>query len=258
MVEAKFNKYFNVFITAGMAVCVVLSCLGKMQSPDARKVLLIVSAIGALMGVVSTVLSANGSIWTFVFGLIDVSIYSYILFDSHMPSQFLLHVLYFIPMEFVGFYQWKKRGADGKKKVKARRLDAKGWLKYSGLFVAVLAVSFGVSYLITAKASGGFGADALMADALDYPKMLLDATITTANIVALVLMALAYMEQWYLWTLVNISSIIIWTLTLVHDPGADYAIIPLVKYSFYLINGINGIRIWYNLSRADMPSASEA
>lgn len=235
--EEKFNKAFNAFIMIGMAVCVVLSCVMKCAEPDARKALLIFSAFGALMGVVSTVLSANGNIWTFVFGLIDVSIYSYILYDSKMPSQLLLHVFYFIPMEFVGFFQWRKRGANGKKAVKAQKLNGRKWLAYSLLFVGVFAVSQTVGYLILSKAG----------EPISASKILLDAAATTANIVALVMMAFAYMEQWYLWTLVNVSSVILWTVTLIKEPGAGYAIIPLIKYSFYFINGLNGIRIWRNL-----------
>ena len=63
------------------------------------------------------------------------------------------------------------------------------------------------------------------------------------------MMAFAYMEQWYLWTLVNLSSVVLWTITLLTEPQVGYAVIPIVKYSFYFINGINGIRIWRKLSR---------
>lgn len=239
MNEKTFNKWFNIFILGGMTVCVVLSCISKMQQPDARKVLLVVSSFGALMGVASTVLSANGSIWTFLFGLLDVGIYSYMLYDSQMPSQFLLHVLYFIPMEFVGFFQWKKRGAGSKSQVQAQRLKGKSIILYILLFIGVFAASFAVSYFVLSKTG----------DSLNYSKMALDATVTTANIVAIVLMAFAYMEQWYLWTLVNLSSVILWAITLASVPEAGYAIIPLIKYCFYLVNGINGIRIWMRLSR---------
>lgn len=239
MKEQTFNKWFNIFILAGMTVCVILSTVFKMQEPDARQMLLVISAFGALMGVVSTVLSANGSLWNFLFGLIDVSIYSYILFDSQMPSQFLLHVLYIIPMEFVGIFQWRKRGADGKKAVKARRLNGKSSLLYCLLFLAVLAATSAVSYFAILKAGGE----------ANLQKSVLDALVTTANIVALVMMAFAYMEQWYLWTLVNLSSVVLWTITLVTEPEVGYAVIPIVKYSFYFINGINGIRIWRKLSK---------
>lgn len=251
MKEETFNKWFNVFILVGMSVCVILSCIGKMQEPDARKALLLVSAFGALMGVGSVILSANGSIWTFLFGLIDVCIYSYILYDSKMPAQLALHVLYFIPMEFVGFFQWRKRGADSKKKIKAQRLKGRKWLWYGLLFAGVYAASFLVSYLVLSRIDGA-GAAA----GADWSKTALDALVTTANIVALVMMAFAYMEQWYLWTLVNIASVVLWTVTLVKSPEAGYAVIPLVKYAFYLINGINGIRIWLKLSREDAPAAA--
>lgn len=242
MNEEKFNKWFNVFILAGMSVCVILSCIGKLREPDARTFLLILSAFGALMGIVSTVCSANGSIWTFFFGLLDVAIYSYILFDSKNPSQFLLHVFYMIPMEFVGFFQWRKKGADSKKQVKAQRIGkASEWLKFALIFIGVFAASSAVSWFILSKSGTSFTAG----------KIVLDALVTTANIVAFAMGAFAYMEQWYLWTLVNLSSITLWAVTLIHDPSASYAVIPLVKYSFYFINGLNGIRIWWKLSDPD-------
>ena len=266
MKEETFNKWFNVFILAGMSVCVVLSCLAKLHdlgitdwslfaealgfagsAPSGRVWLLILTALGALFGVASTVCSANGSIWTFVFGLLDVLIYSYILFDSKNPSQFLLHVLYMAPMEFVGFFQWRKKGAGAKKQVKAQRIGSgREWLKFGGVFAGVFVLASAISWL-------ALSVDASSSSLQIVPvsvsgKILLDALITTANIVAFAMGAFAYMEQWYLWTLVNLSSIVMWAGILAHDPGASYAIIPLVKYSFYFINGLNGIRIWRRLS----------
>lgn len=238
MKEEIFNRLFNIFILVGMTVCVILSTAIKMQDEGARTVLLAVSAFGALMGVASTVLAANGSIWNFLFGLLDVCIYSYILYDSHMPSQFLLHVLYFVPMEFVGFFQWRGRGAGKEDKVKPRRMDSKKRMLFALLFVAVFVASAAISWFSLSHS----GTDFTMG------KVSMDALATTANIVALVMMAFAYMEQWYLWTVVNIASIILWTVTLFTSPEAGYAIIPVVKYSFYLINGLNGIRVWRKLS----------
>lgn len=239
MDEKKFNKWFNVFIVAGMAVCVIASCVFKYPDTEpGRRWLLILSTFGALFGVASVVLSANGSIWTFVFGLVDVLIYSYILWDSKLPAQLALYVGYFIPMEFVGFYKWRKRGADGHQQVKAQRLHGRKWLVYLGLFVIVWPLALALSYYV----GGHAGVDGITA------KTLLDATVTTANIVALAMMASAYMEQWYLWTLVNITAVVQWAFALATAPEASYAIVPLVKYSFYFINGLNAIRIWRALS----------
>lgn len=239
MDEKRFDKFFNAFILIGMTVCVILSCIFKMQEEGARTTLLLVSAFGALMGVVSVVLSANGSIWTFVFGLVDVLIYSYILYDSKMPSQLLLYVGYFIPMEFIGFWQWRKRGAGAKKKVHARRMDGGKWLMFAGIFAAVFTAALCISWFATVKIDAG---------EILWRKTILDALITTANITALIMMAMAYTEQWYIWTLVNFTAIIQWAVTLATVPDAGYAIVPLVKYSFYLLNGLNAIRIWMRLS----------
>ena len=49
---------------------------------------------------------------------------------------------------------------------------------------------------------------------------------------------------------VNIASVIMWVLTLRQDPDSSYALIYVVKYSFYFINSLNGLRIWLRLSRS--------
>ena len=81
--------------------------------------------------------------------------------------------------------------------------------------------------------------------------MAFDSAVTTANIVALVLMAMAYLDQWYLWTLVNITSIVLWIIVLGSGEGSSYTVVQLIKYSFYLLNGLNAIRIWLKLSQKE-------
>lgn len=240
MNEKKFNRWFNVFILGGMAACVILATFFKMNS-SADGIMLAIAAVGALAGVTSTVLAANGSIWNFLFGTIDVLIYSYMLYKNNQPAQLALHLLYILPMEFIGFFQWRRLGLNKDNTVKARLLPKLYWVNVAVLYLLVMGATYAFSYYVLKYR----GADMVSV------KVILDAVITTANIVAFVLMAQAYTEQWYLWVLVNISSITLWALTPVLDPGADYAVIPLIKYIFYMINSINGIRIWYGLARRE-------
>ncbi len=44
-----------------------------------------------------------------------------------------------------------------------------------------------------------------------------------------------------------------WSVTLSNDPGSSYAIIYIIKYSFYLLNSLNGLRNWLILSRPETP-----
>lgn len=239
MTDKQFNKYFNAFILIGMAVVTVLVTAIKFRSAENGQWLLLISAFGSLMGVLCTVLSANGHILTFLFGLIDVSIYGAMCLAGARYGNAALHLLYFLPMQFIGFFQWKKRGAKADKEVKARRLSGKQWLLYSGLFLAGLVIAY---YVLLAM-------DKTEAAGVVKWLVLMDAFSMMCNLIGQFLLSTAYMDQWFFWIGVNVSTIIMWVLTLRQDPSSAYATIYIVKYSFYLLNSFNGLRIWLNLSR---------
>jgi nicotinamide mononucleotide transporter len=239
MTEKQFNKFFNAFILIGMAVVTVLVTAIKFKDAQNGQWLLLISAFGSLMGVMSTVLSANGRILTFLFGLIDVSIYGAMCLAGARYGNAALHLLYFLPMQFVGFFQWKKRGADASREVKARRLSGKQWMLYGGIFLLGLVISY---FVLSAM-------DKTEAAGVVKWLVLMDAFSMMCNLVGQYLLSTAYMDQWYFWIGVNVSTIVMWVLTLRQDPSSAYATIYIVKYSFYLVNSFNGLRIWYNLSK---------
>lgn len=233
-----FNTIFNILILVGMTIAVAITNYNKITAADSGKLMLVIASIGALMGVMNNVLSANGSILTFIFGVLDVTIYSIALFQSGYIGNAALHVLYFLPMQFVGFFNWKKRGAHGSEKVKARRLDLKGWAIAGGAFLIGSLIAYVILGFIDNKdAATGFIKTGVM----------LDALVMGLNILGQVLMSYAFADQWYAWILVNILSICMW----VHKIDSSYSTIYIVKYSFYFLNSLNGLRIWLNLSRKD-------
>lgn len=258
--EKTFNKWFNVFLVAGMTICLIIACIYNLQqtagsdSLTAQPWFIILTSVGALMGVISTILAANANILTFFFGLIDVIIFSFTLFDQRIYMLFGLHVGYFVPMQFIGFSQWRKRGASTTNAtLKARRLKGIQWLwtilSFIGVFGFVMLVRWSIDSGALANLMGW---DWLLGavQEISIKDMALDSTMTTANIVALVLMALAFTDQWYLWVLVNISSIIAFSLKISDGgPDASYTVAQLLKYIFYLLNSLNAIRIWLKLSR---------
>ena len=137
-----FNKIFNAFVLIGMTVATIIATGIKLGAAESGRALLIVAAAGSLCGVLANVLSANGRLLTFLFGLIDVTIYGVVcLFDTKYGNA-ALHLLYFLPMQVVGFVQWKKRGASEGHQVQARRLDGRKWLLYGGIFLVGLVVAY--------------------------------------------------------------------------------------------------------------------
>ena len=239
--DKTFNKWFNTFILVGMAVVTVVVTAIKFQDADSGRAMLLISAFGSLMGVLCTVLAANGRILTFLFGILDVSIYGVMCLIGTKYGNAALHLLYFLPMQFVGYFQWKNRGAHEEKKVQARRLSGKQWLLYGGIFLVGLVAAYFILAALDKKEAAGVIKWVAMADAFSM----------MCNILGQYLLSTAYMEQWYFWILVNISTIIMWVLTIRQEPDSAFAHIYIVKYSFYLLNSLNGLRIWYNLSRRE-------
>ena len=234
MGKIDFNKAFSAFILAGMTVAIVFATALKLQAGGGSPALLLVAAFGSLMGILSTVCSANGIIWTFLFGLIDVSLYAVMCFIGGKWGNAFLHLLYFLPMQFVGFFQWRRRGAALKEAPKARRLTGKGRAIAGAALVLGSAVLFAVLRL-TGAVQTPFA----------------DAFSVVCNIIGQLLLSMAYMEQWFFWIGVNVSTIVMWSLTLSANPSDSYALIYIIKYSFYLLNALNGLRLWIKMSAPD-------
>ena len=263
--DRKFNFWFNMFILVGMITAVVVVNVLKIQAQHAVTVKQIVVAVGAIMGVVNTVLSANGNIWTFLFGLIDVSIGAYANYDSGNMGQFAQHAFYFLPMQFIGYWQWRKLGAGRRikreessaetessgseskteiSKVKARRLTGRQWI-YVGISIVLgTALCYGILYWIDLKQL-----EAGKIAEIDRAKLFLDSFVLVLNFAGQILMSYAYADQWYLWNLVNVFSIMLWTNRLMSAQSDSYTIVMVIKYAFYLLNSLNGLRIWLRLSR---------
>lgn len=234
----KFNKWFNVFILGGMTLVMIAATAVQLSQDNSGAVMLLVAAFGSLMGVLSTVCSANAKILTFLFGIFDVSIYGVMCFMSHNYGNGALHLAYFLPMQFVGFWQWRRRGASSGHGIKARRLNWRQRLIWSGLFLAGLVATYFVLLHLGEK------------DAASVVRLavFMDAFSTVCNIIGQLLMSTAYMEQWIFWIGVNVASVVMWVATLSGSSDSDYAFIYAIKYGFYLLNSLNGLRIWLKLS----------
>lgn len=227
------NKVLNAydwFLIAGVIVSnVVYSVLtGTMD---------VVGSVAGITGVLCVVLVAKGSIWNYAFGLVNVSLYAWISYKAALYGDAGLNALYYLPMQFVGWWQWRKRGAaiseaeaDGiGVQVRARRFN---WeqrvLLAIGCVVAVVACGFLLKFL-------------------GDPQPFKDSATTVFSVVAQALMALAFMEQWVLWIITNVISVIMWSVCVVS--GEAHSGVMVIMWGFYLLNSINGLRVWLKLSR---------
>ena len=196
-----------------------------------------VGSLASVSGVLCVVLVAKGSIWNYLFGLVNVSLYALISYKAALYGDAALNALYYVPMQFIGFWQWRRRGAamseteagDKGVQVRARRFS---WAQRVILAVGCAA----------AVVAGGF-----ILKHFGDPQPFKDSTTTVLSIVAQALMALAFMEQWALWIITNIVSVVMWSICVAR--GEAHAGVMVIMWTFYLLNSINGLRVWINLSR---------
>ncbi|MBR6547065.1 MAG: nicotinamide mononucleotide transporter [Bacteroidales bacterium] len=226
----KVLSLYDWFLIAGVIVSnVVYSLLtGTMD---------VLGSMAAITGVLCVVLVAKGSIWNYLFGLVNVSLYAYISYKASLYGDAALNALYYLPMQFVGWWQWRRRGAamsaaeagDSGVQVKARRFTWKQRaILFLGCAVAVVAVGFLLKHV-------------------GDPQPFKDSTTTVLSIVAQMLMALAFMEQWALWIITNIVSVVMWCVCV--SRGEAHAGVMVIMWVFYLLNSINGMRVWMKLSK---------
>jgi nicotinamide mononucleotide transporter len=197
----------------------------------------IVGSVAGIAGVLCVVLVAKGNIWNYLFGIINVSMYAYISYKAALYGDAALNALYYVPMQFIGWWQWRKRGAALSEaetggagvQVKARRFT---WHQRAILALGCAAGVIAVGYVLK-----HFG----------DPQPFKDSATTVLSIVAQALMALAFMEQWALWIITNVISVAMWSICVVR--GEAHAAVMVIMWVFYLLNSLNGFRVWLKLSR---------
>jgi nicotinamide mononucleotide transporter len=197
----------------------------------------VIGSLAGITGVLCVVLVAKGSIWNYLFGLVNVSLYAYISYKASLYGDAGLNALYYLPMQFIGWWQWRRRGAavseaeaDGKGvQVKARRFN---WRQRAVLALSCTAAIVTMGFVL--KEVGD-------------PQPFKDSATTVLSIVAQALMALAFMEQWALWIITNVISVTMWAICVVR--GEAHAGVMVIMWVFYLLNSVNGMRVWLKLSK---------
>ena len=227
------NKVLSLYDWFLIAGVIVSNVLYSVLSGDMD----VVGSVASIAGVLCVVLVAKGNIWNYLFGIINVSMYAYISYKASLYGDAGLNAFYYVPMQFIGWWQWRKRGAamsaseagDQGVQVKARRFT---WHQRILLALGCTAAVIACGYVLK-----HFG----------DPQPFKDSATTVLSIVAQALMALAFMEQWVLWIITNVISVVMWCICVAR--GEAHAAVMVIMWVFYLLNSLNGFRVWLKLSR---------
>ena len=187
--------------------------------------------IVAVTGIINLVLCARGNIWNYAFGIVYNAIYVYISWKSRLYADSAIYLLYYLPMQFIGWFSWKKNQNQESGAVNAVHLTRRTALVLL-LVAAVLIPVF--AWILGLPAIG---------DSQPW----LDATTTVVSILAMYMMVKAIAEQWYIWIVLDAVQVVKWTIATIR--GEDHAALMLVMFAFFLANAVYGLIQWNGLAK---------
>ena len=209
------------WLAAATAVILGLSLYWK-DSP--------VSLWAALTGVWCVILTGKGKRSSFLFGTVNVVFYAMISFQARYYGEVMLNILYYLPMNFVGWFAWKKHMNEETGEVVKRRLprNRRVWV-YGPTAAAILL------YGLVLKALGGN---------LPY----VDSMSTVVSVTAQILSVKRLTEQWVLWIVVDVVTVVMWGINFAQ--GGE-TVATLAMWSVYLINAVIMYIRWNREGRAN-------
>lgn len=177
----------------------------------------IIGILSAMTGVWCVVFTGKGKRSSFIFGTINVVLYAYIAFGAKYYGEVMLNLIYYFPMNFVGWFAWNKHMNESTGEVVKERLSAKKSVVMYGITVLGIAV-----YGLFLKLIGG-----------NLP--FIDSMSTVVSVAAQILSVRRLMEQWILWIVVDVVTVIMWGINFAN--GGE-SIATLLMWSVYLINAV--------------------
>ena len=219
----KIFKDWNLFEKSWLIIFTLINVAVLIYSKEG-----ILGFTASITGMLSVILVAKGKISNYYFGIINVVIYGFISYNSKYYGEAMLNILYFLPMQIIGFIMWRRNNVniDESKEVKAERMTAKEiilWSVLSGIAVIV--------YGIILKK-------------LNNTLPMADSFTTVLSVTAMILMVKRYIEQWIVWIMIDIVAIYMWLFI-----KSDYNI--TIMWTAYLVNAVYGLYNWVKLYRRE-------
>jgi nicotinamide mononucleotide transporter len=183
----------------------------------------------------NVILVAKCEVWVNITTAVIVEIAMGICYlHWNMLGNGMLNLLIFLPSN-IAFVYWIKKQKDNT--VPVRKLSTK-WKAILSVIILTITV-IGGFWLSTVNSETPIIGEFMNAQFYggNNPAPYLDAFSFSANITALVLMYCLFIEQWYLWVLVDIITLAMWIITAVLAPSL-IAYNYVAIYALWLLNAI--------------------
>lgn len=154
--------------------------------------------INAVCGILYTIIAGKGKISCYIFGLLGSGGYIWLAFHNALWGNMLLSLCYYIPMQIIGIFKWKKHLKPDTGEIKKRRLNLKERLIITLISILGCVITSFILYNFNDKSP------------------IIDGITTFLSIVGMYLTVKRAIEQWMIWAIVNGLSLLMWLNILIH------------------------------------------
>ncbi len=184
--------------------------------------------ISSVTGVACVVCTGKGKLSAYIFGLVNSVLYAIISYRAALYGETMLNALYYVPMQFVGFWVWSKNMDNQTGEVVKKRMKPLGFL------ALVAAIALGTwLYGLLLKALG---------DAMPF----VDSFTTVSSVAAMIISVWMFAEQWWIWVAVDVLSVYMWWCDF--RSGSDN-MATLLMWVVYLGNAVIMLIRWEKEAR---------
>lgn len=212
-----YNWFEKVFFLSMILLQVIVYCF----VPDTP-----IGIVCGVAGVICVALTAKGKITSYAFNFIQMITYMIICWNAALYLEFGEQVFYFIACIF-GVILWKKnmvKNDDGSEQVVAKKFKLWHW-------IVTIAVAIVSTVLL------GYFGDNILGSTLSY----LDAMTVALAVIAQLLMVWRYREQWIMWIVIDVSSLVMFIII------GNWSMVAM--YIAWTINAIYGWINWSKLNK---------
>lgn len=201
-----------------------------------------IEAIGTVFGLLCIWYASKEKIINYLFGLINVTLFAVIFFQIQLYASLLLQLFFFVA-NIYGWYAWSRQTEDNQAELKIRWLSrAKSGSLGVVCLVAIIVMTFNIDSMFAYLTRWVLGGVALTGTTIAMPELQPDAypfwdsAMMVLSIAAMLLMTRKYVENWILWLVINLISVVIFSYQGVYFMALEYAILTLIA--------LNGLWLW--------------
>jgi len=178
-----------------------------------------------LSGLLCVGLIAIGRREGYLIGLYNSLSYSILAYGNGLYGEVYLNLLFFVPTGMVGYVMWKRHMTQGKTVV-IRQLS---WPRRALIAAGCIVGTLGLGLVLRLNPNQN--------------TPFIDATTNVLSVMATFLMMWRYKEQWLLYIVLNVTSIVMWFLRF--RAGGESGDLMVLMWSLFLLNALFGYWRWH-------------